>query len=320
MKVQIAVLGLDRSSISAAMVLSARHKDIHCKGWDADREKCIAAADAKIFQPVCTELKEAVKDAALVLTTLSPHVLQSALAEWQSANLPKAVLVNLAPGQEVFANIIETAWGADAAYFSMLPALNPLFMDEAAEEQAQPRADLFSSAHMYVSASPRANEALLNLAADLAVMLGGRPMFAEACEVDGLTAANLLLPQMSAGILMDAVSGQPSWRDGQQLAGNALACGSEPVANLAAADWAERILADPENNLRVLDNLAGSLQAFRQALQQNDQDGLEALLRQAQEARSDWLRKRESGAPAGKLATSVPSEKDALENILKLGR
>ncbi len=72
MSIQISIIGLDRLGISTAMALSAKDKSIHCKGWDPDREKRIAADQAKVFQTVGKNLKDALKEAALVLVTLPP--------------------------------------------------------------------------------------------------------------------------------------------------------------------------------------------------------------------------------------------------------
>ena len=320
MSIQISIIGLDRVGVSVAMALSAKDKDIRCKGWDPDREKCAAADAAKVFQPVSRNLKDAVKDAALVLITLPPQAFQAALEDLKTAGLKSAILVNLSARQSAPASWIEAAFGADAPYFSMLPALGPTCLDETAQEREEPRADLFKGGRMYISASPRAAEGLLNLAVDLAVLLGGLPVFAEAEEVDGLAAVNQLLPELTAIALMNAVSGQPSWRDGQMLAGASLAQAGSLLDDVTAADWAQIALADSQNSLRVLDELGGVLRELRQALLDNNQDALEDALRDSQFARSSWLEKRKLDASSGRLATSVPSEKDALQKFLNLNQ
>ncbi|MDK2979693.1 MAG: prephenate dehydrogenase [Chloroflexota bacterium] len=318
MSIQIAVIGLDRVGVSAAMALSQKDKEIHCKGWDPDREKCIAAAESKVFQSVSKSLKDAVKDAMLVLISLPPQAFQEALAEMKTAGGQPAVLVNLSARQGAPGEWIEAAFGSQAAYFSMLPALGPASLDESDAEREQPRADLFQGGRIYISASPRAEEAMLNLAVDLAVLLGGQPLFAEADEVDGLAAANLLLPELAASALMAAVSSQPSWRDGGHLAGSALAQAGAFLDDLTAEHWAQVALADSANSLRVLDDLGGVLRRMRQALLENDAEALEEVLRSSQTARADWLEKRLKGVATGKQATNVPSEKDALQHFLNL--
>lgn len=320
MSIQISIIGLDRLGISAAMALSAKDKSIQCKGWDPDREKCIAADAAKVFQTVGKHLKDALKDAALVLVTLPPQAFQSALDEMKAAGMPSAILVNLSARHAAPGQWIESAFGADTPYISMLPALNPACLDETLLQREEARADLFQGGRIYISASPSAAEGLLNLAVDLAVLLGGRPVFAEAGEVDGLAAANQLLPELAASALMNAVSGQPSWRDGQMLAGAALARAGVPLDDLTAAEWAQIALADGQNSLRVLDDLGGVLREMRQALLDQDQEALEDILYDSQSARSAWLERRRKDPAAGQLATSVPSEKDALQNFLNLGQ
>ena len=320
MGIQISIIGLDRVGVSAAMALSAKDKAIRCKGWDPDREKCIAADQTKAFHAVSKNLPDAVKGSALVLVTLPPRAFQTALDDLKAAGLPAAILVNLSARQSAPAAWIEAAFGADAPYFSMLPALNPDCLDESAQERKEPRADLFKGGRLYISSSPRAAEGLLNLAVDLAVLLGGQPVFAEAGEVDGLAAANSLLPELTISALMNAVSGQPSWRDGQHLAGAALAQAGMPLDDLPAAEWARIALADGQNSLRVLDDLGGVLRKMRQALLDQDQDALEEAMLDSQRARSTWLENRKRGASAGQLASSLPSEKDALQKLLNLNQ
>ena len=320
MSIQISIIGLDRLGISAAMALSAKDKSIHCKGWDPDREKCIAADRAKVFQSVSKNLKDALKDAVLVLVTLPPQAFREVLDEMNAAGMRSTMLVNLSARHAAPGAWIESAFGAHAPYVSMLPALNPASLDESAEERLEARADLFKGGRIYISASPRAPEGALNLAVDLAVLLGGQPVFAEAGEVDGLAAANRLLPELAVSALMSAVSSQPSWRDGQMLAGAALAWAGVPLDDLTAAEWAQIALADSQNSLRVLDDLGGVLRRMRQALLDNDQAALEDILSDSQSARADWLESRRKGLAAGQLASSVPSEKDALQKFLQLGQ
>jgi prephenate dehydrogenase len=302
------------------MALSAKDKDIHCKGWDPDREKCIAADQTNVFHAVSKNLVDAVKGSALVLITLAPQAFQNALDELKTAGSPAPILVNLSARQSAPAAWIEAAFGAEAPYFSMLPAMNPDCLDESAQERKEPRAVLFKGGRMYISSSPRAAEGLLNLAVDLAVLLGGQPVFAEASEVDGWAAANSLLPELTISALMNAVSGQPSWRDGRHLAGAALAQAGVPLDDLSVAEWAQIALADGPNSLRVLDDLGGVLRKMRQALLDQDRDALEEAIADSQNARSIWLENRKQGASAGQLASSLPSEKDALQKFLNLNQ
>ena len=63
---------------------------------------------------------------------------------------------------------------------------------------------------------------MLDLAVDLAVLLGGYPVFTSPEELDGLISANLLLHQLAAAVLMKTAAEQPSWQEGKAIAGKAL--------------------------------------------------------------------------------------------------
>jgi hypothetical protein len=47
---------------------------------------------------------------------------------------------------------------------------------------------------------------------------------------------------------------------------------------------------------------------------------LEEAIADSQNARSIWLENRKQGASAGQLASSLPSEKDALQKFLNLNQ
>jgi prephenate dehydrogenase len=317
MTVHIAVIGLNREGISAAMALSAKHNQIQCSGWDPDPDKRAAAEEFKIFQPVCKDIKAAINGVSMILITLPPEDFQQSLQEIKSYGTSETVLVNLSLLHALPAKWIEEELGKTAHYFSMLPALSAAYLQEPGGE---PKADLFTGGVMYISTSARADAVLLDLAVDLAVLLGGLPVFADANEVDGLSAANLLLPELTGAALMAALSGQPSWREGMKMAGSALAGSTAPLVDGSTGQTAQIALANSENTLRLLDSLSFSLRNIKQAIQAQDSAALGDLLAESREARQDWLLERRRPGAAKELADSLPSEKQALERFLNLGK
>ena len=160
---------------------------------------------------------------------------------------------------------------------------------------------------------------MLDLAVDLAVLLGGQPVLADPYEVDGLLAAYLSLPELAAAVLMETASGQPSWQEGGRIAGQAMAQATAPLDGKLGVQWAQELLANRENLVRLLDELTGKMQRLKNTLLAEDEETLAAMLERDIQERSDWLLGKEKSEQGRELASSIPTEKQALEHILKLG-
>ena len=125
MAVRISMIGLDNASISAALALSAKHADIKCSGWDPDAERRIAADHHHAFHPLCKDLKEAVKGAAIVMLALAPRDLENVLKDIKGLLASGMVLVNLSSLHIPAARLVEDILGSSTHFVSMLPGLNP---------------------------------------------------------------------------------------------------------------------------------------------------------------------------------------------------
>ena len=319
MTVHIAVLGLNRVGISTALALHTKSADIHCLGWDVDPDRREAAKDSGAFLKIVKKVKNAVTGADLIILTLAPEDMKSALCECKENIKPNVVLVNMSNLQALPAQLTKDILAWDARFVSLLPVLNPAFLQESPEVLGNGRADLFTGSQAYISAPPTTGADVLDTAVDLAVLLGSLLIFAGAVEVDGLIAANALLPEMAAFALMDTVSGQPSWRDGKAIAAEGLAQASAPLADERVPAAVQDMRANCDNAVRLLDDLTASLQRLKAALLDEDAASLEAFLGDAWKAREDWLKERRQAGANKAAFSSVPTEKYALERFLKLG-
>jgi prephenate dehydrogenase len=319
MTARIAMIGLDKVSISTAMALQAKHAHIKCSGWDPDAEKRIASDQYHAFHPLCKKLKEAVKDAAVVMLALAPHDLGDVLKDIKDLLEPGMVLVNLSPLHVPVARMVEESLGSDTHFVSMLPGLNPDLVGAPEDELESAREDLFTGSSIYISAPSQAQAVVLDLAIDLAVLLGGQPLMADPYEVDGLSAAYLSLPELTAAILMQTAGGQPSWQEGRRLAGQAMAQGTAPLDDKQSAQWAQSLLSNRENLARLLDDFGANVQRVKKALLAQDEEALADMLEEDIRGREEWLLNKGSAGQGRELATSIPTEKQALERILKLG-
>ncbi len=318
MPVNIALLGLNRVGISATMALTAMHSEIRCRAWDARPEKRKAAEGNPAFSKVERQLKDTILQTDLVLLALAPEILKRTLAEMKGTLPAGAVLINLSALHASAHLWAEEFIGKEVNFVSLLPALNPDTFIEM-EGQGTVRVDLFKGSEIFISSSPTTEAAVLDLAADTAILLGGTPIFADPMEVDGLIAGNLLLPKLAAALAMQTVSGQPSWREGAQIAGRALAQMTTPLEEEIPDETAQYLLYNQENLIRLLNDMLLNIQALQVIIQAGDVKKLEEWLTQNREERNRWMTNRLQPPAKHQFATSIPTEKQALERFLRLG-
>jgi prephenate dehydrogenase len=316
MSVNIAFLGLDQVGISAALALSGKHKSIVCKGWDPDLDKRVSADRYKVFNPVCKSAQEALAGAVLILSTLSLENLKIVFQDIKSSYPEGAVLVNISLQQNMPNQQLKESTGKTVNFICMFPTLNPKYVGESGITAREAQTDLFEGSVIYISDPAQSSAAILDLAVDLAVLLGGNPVFADPREVDGLIAANILLPELVSAALMLTASSQPSWREGQQVAGLELAIST--VTLLEELD-SQALHANRENLTRLLDNLNAHIELLKQRLQDDQVESLSETLEKCREQREQWLEEKKRAVKSKAIATSIPTQTQALERLVKIG-
>jgi hypothetical protein len=201
--------------------------------------------------------------------------------------------------------------GSRSPFISLFPAQGPASLDGG----TQPRADAFEKGLVFIADSAETPPVMLDLAVDFAVLLGGQPVFAGTEELDGLLAANLLLPRAAIAVLMETIAAQPSWREGQRLAGSELMAATALLEGLDVSD----VETGGANLARLLEELARRLLALRGMLLDEDGANADAMLADAADARTDWLAERRRAAKPEGLASSLPTVQEALKRVLALG-
>jgi len=160
---------------------------------------------------------------------------------------------------------------------------------------------------------------VLDLAADVAVLLGGTPIIDDSMEVDGLIVSNRLLPKQAAALAMHTVSGQPSWQEGAQIVGNALSIMTMPLDEEFPDETAQDPLCNQESLSRLLDEMILNTKLLQETIRAGDGEKLEKWLTQNREERTRWMNNRLRLPGKHQFATSIPTEKQALERFSKLG-
>jgi len=201
--------------------------------------------------------------------------------------------MDTAPVKQDYSSWVMGILPTDRHYVSLMPALNPAYLNDTAEGQESARGDLFHNSLILITQPSGTNAEAIKLASDLTSLLGATPLFADAAEVDGLVAAGIFLPQLAAAALLNATTDQPGWREGRKIAGPDFTKATAPILNLTETkDLGQAILFNRENTLRMIDTLIDSLGDLRQAIAQQDQPAIQELLENALKGRELWWKQR----------------------------
>lgn len=321
MTVNVAFIGLGQLGLSAALALAGQSKEIRMSGWDPDVESRVAADRYKIFTPVCKRALDAVRDANLIILSLASDDIQPTLKVLEIALRRDLAVIALTPLHTQLRQWAREALGKHTPFISIYPAPGAAGLEEHRFGPDAARADDFQKSPIFIADVQDAPPALLDLAVDLAVLLGGYPVFTSPEELDGLISANLLLQQLTAAVLMKTAAEQPSWQEGKAIAGKALFHATLPLEDLTDRETVGLTAASNSENLtKLLDGLIRNFIQIRDDLKANDLEKVTATYKDALEFREDWLTERRKAQKPAQMASSVPGKAEALKRLLALGR
>jgi prephenate dehydrogenase len=319
MSLQITVLGMGRIGCSIGLALASSKQPFRRVGFDRDPGTARRAAALKAFDTVPFNLSSSVDNADVVILAMPVDEIRKAFEVIATVLKPEGVVIDTSP-----VKVAVMEWAKELLperpFLGMTPTLNPAYLDDPAAGPEAAHADLFKNGLMVITHPAGIDERALQLASDLTVLLGASPLFADPVEADGLLAAGRILPQLLAAAVVNALSGQPGWKDGQKLADRAFSAVTTPLLDLDEhKSLGQTALLNRQNVTRVLDNLALELDLLRQALQDGDQETLTAQLETAVQARAEWLKVRQLANWSERQDLhSLPTAGESLGHIIGL--
>ncbi len=289
MTINLTILGLGQVGASLGLALNEHKEKIKRTGSDQEPLVAQRAQRMGAVDRIDYNVPSAVEKADVVVLALPVDEIRATLELIGPLTRAGVVIIDTSPIKVSVHAWAQELLPEDHYLISMTPSLNPEYLEEALVGIDAVHADLFHKSDMLITAPPSAHPDALKLAADLARLAGSRAYFADPAEADGLLAANDLLPRLASVGLLSAIANQPSWREGQRVAGKPFAQATLPAQLLdGSKSLGESALANRDNALRVLDDLIGSLQLMREYISEQDADGLNDLMQRAVDARKDW--------------------------------
>jgi prephenate dehydrogenase len=293
MSVQITIIGLGQIGGSMGLALGGKKDALKRVGHDKKTDVEKSALNKGAVDEVRHNLQSAVKDANIVLLCLPISQVQETLQLIAPDLKEGTVVIDTAPVKNAVARWAREILPAGRHYIGLVPALNPEVLHETNFGLDAARADLFQKGMLLIDAPHGTPGNVVQLASDLASLLGASSMLADLDESDGLVAWMHLLPQLSAAALLNATVDQPGWQEARKVGGRPYAA---VTAGLAYQDEIDSLrmsaLQNRTNVVYALDVLIAALKGLRDDIDQQDEDGVAARLEQALEGRNRWIRER----------------------------
>jgi prephenate dehydrogenase len=293
MTVQITIIGLGQIGGSIGLGLGGQKTALKRLGHDKKMDVERAALKKGAVDEVNHNLSAAVREADIVMLCLPVSQMRETL-ELIAGDLKEgSVVIDTTPVKSAVA-----IWAAELLppgryYIGWVPALNPEMLHDMKFGLDAASADLFRRGLMMIDAPHGTPGDVVQLAVDLASLLGAGIMLADPAESDGLMARMHLLPQLTAAALLNATVDQPGWREAGKLGGRPYAA---VTAGLAYQDEIESLrmlsLQDRVNIVRALDLMIAALRGLRDDVENEDDEGVATRLEQALEGRGRWMNDR----------------------------
>jgi prephenate dehydrogenase len=323
MTVQIAIIGLGQIGTSIGLGLQ-NHKDL-VKRVGNDREPAVArqAEKAGAIDQVVFNIPGAVRQADLIILAVPADELRSAMETIAQDLKEGAVVIETTPTKVKAEQWAAELFPAGRYCIGWAPAVQINYLHDHAEGVEAARADLLKDSPVMISAPMGTPGEAIRLATDLAGLLGAKPIFSDAYEVDGLFAGHEVLPQLLSAALVNTVMGQPGWKEGRKVAGRNFTLATAPVEHMPEVEqFGHAAVNNRENVVRMIDGLVEQLDELREALTSDNLESLDNYIKTARGRRMGWLVQRKTADWDGVAAEAaqVKAAGDFFGRLIGMGR
>ena len=294
MTLQITIIGLGQIGASIGLAL-AEHKNLLRVGHDKNMTTAKTAQKTGAVDKINRNLPSSVRDADIIILSLPLSEIRETLGYIKEDLKEDVVILDTAPSKATTSAWMRENLPAGRAYIGLAPVINPFYLDKAEQGVEAAQADLFNKGVTMIAAPPTASGEAIQLAADLVVLYGSNPLFADIGEVDGAMTSAYLLPQLVAAALLNTTIDAPGWGEARKFAGRAYVQATEASPKEeGVASLSQAALLNGENINRVLEGMIASLQNIQKNIADDDADALNELLSRAEKGREKWLIERRS--------------------------
>jgi prephenate dehydrogenase len=290
---EILIAGLGAAGTSIALALRNAKLAVGLVGYDPDLKVSRASLRAQVIDRVIGDLRDFPSESDLCILSLRTAEMIPALEQLAPKLGEGALVLGISPVQSPI-----VAWCAEhlpsgRAYVGAFLVEGASAVDAGPEPDAQ--LDRFSGGVMGLILPHGTPQAVIDVAASLARILGATAFFLDAGELDSACAATEGLPLLLSAALMNMSSNQPGWRDARRLSGRTFARATDLLADVPAKPAGKSLSMSGTSLAAKLDALIAELNEWRSALASGDEESIVRRMSDASDAHTAWLSARRKG-------------------------
>jgi prephenate dehydrogenase len=321
MTVRMTIIGLGQIGASLGMALEGHKQQVVRTGHDRQPETARQAKKLGAVDEISHNLHAAVEKADVVILAVPVDQVLETLRMIVDDLRPNSLVIDTSPVKTSITRSAVELLPDERYFITFTPAINPAYLHETARGIEAAHADLFHNSLILITGAPGTNPTAIKFAADLALLLGSKPLFSDEVESDGLIAATHLLPEIMAAALVNATIDRPGWKEARKIAGKTYTQATEPLAHLSDSDTlGQAYIHNRDSVVRVLDNLIEQLRNIRSAIVEDEDGTLHALMHNAREDRRIWFEQRQTADWDRSPKPPMPHARDIFGRLLGLGK
>jgi prephenate dehydrogenase len=226
------------------------------------------------------------------------------------------VIIDTSPVRGGVDQWVKTVINSERHFVSMMPTVNPKYLDEKSDELETPHADLFTNGEMILATDISTHPDAVKLAEDLAALLGSSVYIVDPFEADGIMARVDLLPKLIAAAFINSTIDQPGWKDSRRFTSKAFLKATSSIELLdEKGKLGESAILNDKNAIITLDEMIMNLVELKAIIQEKDQKSLSEYLKKAKDDRSLWVEHRKAGDWEKYLGEKPPSSKQMIGGL-----
>ncbi len=296
----VAVLGLDRLGVSIARRLrtyaekGGQHQ-FQLIGYDSREDFEKPARKQKVFDKVERQPHAAVGSADLIIMNLPYEDLQAGYELIASSLREGVVILDSAVIKQPSIEWVSQFLSEEHHWIGFTPVINAEFMFEHQLGPEYASDDYLHGSTIYLTPSVASMREAIDLAANFAAILGGKPHFLDPAEHDSLTTVTEEIPQLLSIAAYSAAMRHNAWADAQRLTNPPFNVLTRYLLTHHPDALRDEWLANREGLVRAIDDLLSTLHDVRDRLVEGDEAAIEAFLIAASDDYQEWINKRHKG-------------------------
>ena len=312
MTIQLTIIGLGQIGASAGMALEKYKDKIFRVGHDKSREAVNLAKENHAVDRIALTLSGAVKQADIVLLALPFQEIYDVLKHISLDLKENTLVIDTSPIKTAVRGWVKELMPETCHYVGYTPVINADYLDESGFGPEAAHEDLFRDNLIGVIGGPSASHAAINMATNLADLLGAQPYFCDGAEMDGLMSMIHLMPQVISAAMLRISLDAPGWREARKVAGKPYYQLTNPFGqDELPGSLATSMINNQENTSRLINDLIRALVEIRDSTDAAEQGKLEESFTDLQQGRDLWLADRRDG-----IWIEVPKVETRTEGVM----